>query len=525
MDILRHLRDGAKLSARDRQPTKVLSLLSFVDELLLSIISHIDSHSSLCNLASTCSRMQGLVEPFIWPNLLIRSGHHAVYVNDALTKRPERLSMVRDLSIRYHYTVEEGIEILDRVLPYMEKLRFLHIESPCPNNDPWRNDIDTFESSTRVDYKSLFTPLLNFKVPSHNLPALQSFTLHGHGPTDTAFDFGDLVAVFFHPTLRSINLSCTNFNTNVAASDIPPEKLKSTALQYLTFIECNVYVSLLDYVLRLPKALKELSIGERLYVFQSCIPTDEPRTSDPLFLDALQHQADSLTVLKHIGGTSAFLRPRITNSEGAAKLRNLKTLRHLDLGLESSLIQYLRIGGCPSSLQTLRLSDEALASSGYHQQELFTVVMRDIYTLVIEKMSSAINVDICFAHTPEHRGLHNAWGGPEAGQQNRNVVYKLARALKSRTCKLRVFGQRFPRDYAFIPPYMYGEDMPTEELQYDSDRPWTFKGVSWQAADDDEGRYCTACADEGQDCVLGSIDQPCQRCLQRGRVCSYAARL
>jgi hypothetical protein len=78
--------------------------------------------------------------------------------------------------------------------------------------------------------------------------------------------------MFLHPTLRNITFSCLNFAADMShEDDLVKEKQKCTPLQSLTIIECNVNIQFLDVVLSLPKALKELSIGERLHTFsQHC---------------------------------------------------------------------------------------------------------------------------------------------------------------------------------------------------------------------------------------------------------------
>jgi hypothetical protein len=121
--------------------------------------------------------------------------------------------------------------------------------------------------------------------------------------------------------------------------DMIVENHKSTLLQSLTLIECNVNVRFLDVVLSLPKALKELSISERLHLFPDCVPSldKDVRTSSALFLTALQRQADSLKKLTHIGGRVDYIPSRVTDPDGAAKLRSLEKLEFLELGFESHL--------------------------------------------------------------------------------------------------------------------------------------------------------------------------------------------
>jgi hypothetical protein len=129
-------------------------LLSLVDELLLNIIDHIDSRIALCNLASTCMRFQGLVEPYIWRDLLILTGSHARRITEAFDSRDERVDYVQNISIRYKDEYKEGIEELNHHIALMSRLRHLMLESPCPNNSEWRSGL-FFDGYSRIDYTNL----------------------------------------------------------------------------------------------------------------------------------------------------------------------------------------------------------------------------------------------------------------------------------------------------------------------------------------------------------------------------------
>lgn len=149
-------------------------ILTLVDELLLNIIDHIDSHQALCNLAATCMRFQDLVEPYIWRSLLIITGGNARKVALALDSREARIDYVQDLAIRYKDSRREGIEELNHFIAVMPKLRNLVLESPCPNNSEWRGGV-YFDGYSRIDYTNLLAgavyPRLGIPLA---LPMLQS---------------------------------------------------------------------------------------------------------------------------------------------------------------------------------------------------------------------------------------------------------------------------------------------------------------------------------------------------------------
>jgi hypothetical protein len=150
-------------------------LLSFVDELLLNIIDHIDSHKALCCLAATCMRFQGLVEPYIWRKLLVLKGTHAQDIARAFDAREIRMEYVQDLSIRYQNECRDGIEQLNHSFAFMSKLRHLTIETPCPNNSEWMSNI-YFDGWSRIEYPAFlaYAAMPMPGGPPPTIPALQS---------------------------------------------------------------------------------------------------------------------------------------------------------------------------------------------------------------------------------------------------------------------------------------------------------------------------------------------------------------
>jgi hypothetical protein len=149
------------------------SLLSLVDELLLSILEHVDSKASLQNLACTCSRFRALAEPFIYRSLLILSGEHASQIAKCIQVREDRAWGVRSLQVRYPQAVAAGIEALNLPMKKMLQLRELTVESSCPNNaaelgDNW--------GEGRIDCASFFeyaSQILPGPIPRARIP-LQS---------------------------------------------------------------------------------------------------------------------------------------------------------------------------------------------------------------------------------------------------------------------------------------------------------------------------------------------------------------
>lgn len=151
-------------------------LLRLVDELLLNVLDFVDSLEDLRNLAATCTRLQGLAEPYIWRSLVVHNGRHARNIATALDKRDERVDFIQELSIQYKDTNKEGVEDLNHWLTLMSKLRHLTLESPCPNNLEWRAG-EVFDGWSRINYSNLMASAVFPRegIPVA-LPMLQSRT-------------------------------------------------------------------------------------------------------------------------------------------------------------------------------------------------------------------------------------------------------------------------------------------------------------------------------------------------------------
>jgi hypothetical protein len=310
---------------------------------------------------------------------------------------------------------------------------------------------------------------------------------------------GRAKAMFMHPTLRKITLSCLNFEADTDDDKIAVER-KSTPLQSLILIECNVDVDFLDVVLSLPKALKVLSIGERLHVFDECKPSMDrkKRTSSALFLSAIQRQAESLHSLSHVGGQLEYITPRESDPQGPAKLRSLTNLEHLELGLESHLNYHLRHNGVPPSLKTLKLLDAAISiNAGHDIRSMADVAFRSITSFVTDCMPQAIQPDFTIhLHFSDHSIFRLfVIAHPEEQSRllstlflDRPAIYKIASILKSYDARFLISRETFPYGTAYIPPYMYGEEEPVEEEMYDSNDYWRFNGIDYQVMDDEQLR-------------------------------------
>lgn len=367
-------------------------------------------------------------------------------------------------------------------------------------------------------------------------------TLHAHGPDDRKFDLDNrLASVFYHPTLRDLTISCLNISNRDMESTIQSfgKERRSTPLRSLTFIECNIDMDTLHTILSMPKALKELSIGERLHVFEGARPSMDAtqRTSSKRFLPALQQQAHSLEKLTHIGGSLPYLPSRETDEDGAAKMRSLSNLQHLELGFESHLYYYLRANGFPPRLRYLKMLDNAIANNYSQQPDALTrTVFRSTTSLVTQCFPSSVPEDF----TLHLHYAHNLFFRSEEADEwisrlflSRPLIYRIADVLHEHKGRLIVSRDHFLSGGSYIPPYMYGEELPMEKVLYNSDNYFTFNGKDYRIMDDDRFKakverdlvVCPKCVSRNfteRECKQLGDGSRCQPCYRDGLDCGWA---
>jgi len=153
------------------------NLLDLAEELVLNVIEQINSQLALCNLARTCRRLQELTEPYIYSTVLVRTGKDAEILLESLFARPKRLSSMLDLAIRYRHDREQGIEVLNPVISKIRKLKRLHVEAPCCNDEYWSAGRGhRWESAGRIDIGRLFEAAVGLPplIQPQGLEMLQS---------------------------------------------------------------------------------------------------------------------------------------------------------------------------------------------------------------------------------------------------------------------------------------------------------------------------------------------------------------
>ncbi|KAF2457920.1 hypothetical protein BDY21DRAFT_363514 [Lineolata rhizophorae] len=364
-------------------------LVALPDELLLCILDLVDDTKTYCALARVCRRLSSLADAYVYASVLIRTpadvqGFCAALARRSPTpppraiggtdetddaaareaprlRRVDRWDRVRELQIRYGVGNEEGMERMTAVLWELPNLRRLTIESPCYNDTHWRVRYRGWSSQSRIQFRGLLwaASVLIEQPQFRPLGALESLTLHSHASQqlNEMFDLGATAVVFLHPTLRHLHLSCFDIPPISSLSEIVHNLpslgplAKTTPLTHLVFDECNVSAEGLHSLLEYPRALRSLTLGERIHHFQR--PPFRTAILDPDGLvRALAQQAHSLAHLKHTGARhipelfSARLSPHTSHTAAcpadcALGLSRMTALRTLELGDASCLRAYL----------------------------------------------------------------------------------------------------------------------------------------------------------------------------------------
>ncbi|KAK0119934.1 hypothetical protein ONS95_011359 [Cadophora gregata] len=441
-------------------------LLGLADELLIQIIYHLDDPRSLCNLAATCSRLQGLAEAALYNTILIRKGYRALDILASILGRLERALLIRKLHVRYLYDNSAGIETLNITLQHLTQLKELLIEAPCCNDThAIRAD---FESEGKINYAAYFDFASSMTLgpqPRVQVP-LETFTLHSHnkqGSNREVFDLGKNSIIFRHPTLQNLKISCFDVGDNVEVHLSASQN--STVLKSLTFDECNITVMGLAAILSVPKGLERLILGERMYHVTS---NHEPLGRFPAeFLKALAIQERSLQYLKHVGG-----RYSVSHASANLSMTNFSSLREMELESQSILTRILS-DTAPPWMPTMP-PDLSLRIT-FRSWQLYLEDDDDIWfeplSAIIEWLGRVSYLDfiVDFGERNDMETIvPQLWKGKHGRKQMKQILSLLGHGQKQKSTqgrRLRIFNLKWS---GFIPPYMYGEQEPREELAFDS---------------------------------------------------------
>ncbi|KAF1962560.1 hypothetical protein CC80DRAFT_487983 [Byssothecium circinans] len=351
------------------EPAKKSIFDCLPDELLVQIISHLAlDKRSLCSLARACSFFRHECEKHIYTTIDLLSTDDLRAIIEAFARRPERIASVETLNIVYSFHDGIGTTLQERTsfndcVKKMKALRNWHIESPF-DNFKWNNEggrewvEEDMEEFRRALEGASLREGVGGLIKSENvgLARLEKLTIHSHGASSDFWDLNSFHCLFRHPTLRSLHVSCF-----VLPTDLPELELytKSTALTTLVFDECILTPKSLERILKTPKTLKQLTLGENVYndrrsVFDVPKLTERPEAT----LEALSAVAHSLESLTHLDpmwkrANDGVYKQFHINGSG---LRDFHRLKYLDVDPCSFLHQFiLSHRQAPPNLETFRI--------------------------------------------------------------------------------------------------------------------------------------------------------------------------
>jgi hypothetical protein len=426
----------------------------------------------LCSLARACKFFQVECEKHIYTTIDLLHTDDLCDILKAFTRRPERIAAVETLNIVYRFHDGISATLDDRknfnvCVPRMTALKNWHIESPFDNFKWERNGGREWVEQDMQDFRKALDgacfQLDNGRMSQLDhvgLSKLEKLVIHSHGQSSDFWDLDNFHCLFRHPTLRSLHASCF-----VLPTDLPElgPYAKSTALATLIFDECTLTAKSLGCILRTPKDLKNLTLGENVYNSRPST-LQLPRLTDTseASLEALMAVSHSLESLTHFdptwkSGEGAISTQRSPTSSG---LRDLHHLDFLDIDASSFLHQFLlshKQG--PPNLETLRIH-HALYSDTHGVASLFEESpacepYTDLESLKTLEFVQSGRLQR-YSSQPEYICQ------PEALRERHACGYKLFK----HGINLKVYLEASPRGY--MPPYLYGEQKPELISVYDA---------------------------------------------------------
>ncbi|OJK02180.1 hypothetical protein ASPACDRAFT_1854168 [Aspergillus aculeatus ATCC 16872] len=246
-----------------------MQLLQLPTEILRVIISQIDSRASLARLARVCRFLEALVDPFLYQSVYLRNHDGEIFIR-AVELRPARAQYIRELLIHYHYVNVPNqqeyypllVESLVPTICRLVNLRRLTVkgllyDAPQDYDDPDLGNVERFDA-----YAAEWFRLFEHAGGADVLPSLESCQMiMDDVPYDPEirtelWSFDTRSAVMVHPHLRNLTLVGALVGGLDPALQYEP---RSTRLESLTLLCCDVSSDGLRELLRVPEALKHLT--------------------------------------------------------------------------------------------------------------------------------------------------------------------------------------------------------------------------------------------------------------------------
>ncbi|KAF2815807.1 uncharacterized protein BDZ99DRAFT_471132 [Mytilinidion resinicola] len=432
-------------------------LLSLADELLVSIVETLaNDRQSLARLASTCAHLKEISEPYIYRDIKLQNTVEADHIASSIKADEARALAVHSLDSRLgsstHYSsrsppASNTATNFNFFMGDFKNLRNWTLESPYTNYSRWMGrpgsrwiDNDMERIIEVFQLAGLASPLIEQPQP---LPLLQSFTLHPHGDNSRYYRLDRLGAIFLHPSLRTIHLSCVTIDEGL---EYLQQYQHTTPLTSLIFDECEISAPGLASVLCAPKGLTDLTLGENMHHsdYTDLFQRRRLRDSQDGLVGALLQQAHSLRFFKHLSETSSPIRG----------LNVFPALRRLELTRVDIRQLFKFEHFLPSDLESLILIEPREHWIG--QLDHVPSVLAAHWLRNLKTLSFIVTLHY-------HLGVlsDKLWGDALAPR-----IHKLAYELRTGGVCFRILARN---DYTgAMPPYLDGEKIPEPVVVYDS---------------------------------------------------------
>ncbi|KAJ7197784.1 hypothetical protein GGX14DRAFT_470903 [Mycena pura] len=434
-------------------------LLSVATELLLAVVEAIDDAASLRSFALTCKLARLLAEPVLYRAVLVTTGSQASRLADALQQQhlPTRAELVQVLDLRPDRGADVGA--LTPLVGAMTRLRALSMESPFEFSDYGASAYRRWWEALMQGYRALFLDV-QFGVGLQNLERL---TIHWSGAGSRIWLLTEFKPILTLPALQSLTVSCAVLGDDLA--DGLAAFAGTTPLTHLELIECFVSQKALTAVLALPRALRSCHQGIVRH------QTSRPNTyqaSPEQQLAALSQQRHSLQQLtwfdkKFAYGTGVR---RVSTVPGRG-LCDFTELHTLTLDGASALFFSTLLSECaPPNLDRLRIirHDNGTVLDHPIDSVAYTHIpgIPPPFSLH-QHLPKLHHFDLVFS--PHRNDAKPLWAKPD----RRDYVKRLGEDYYGYGIRLSIFVAY--RGY-FIPPYLFGEEVPYEEPAYRAENAW-----------------------------------------------------
>lgn len=235
------------------------------DEILSYVFQFITDARDLINSACVSWRFKNASEPHLYREVEVLEEHQAVRLSAAIKAKDLRAKWIHSFLLSPSFGHHIGLRELPSNIRQMRNLRSLRLETPDLNRQQSRARRPWIELQERYERIFEFSSILVSNPSDRELPFLTECTLHFIDSRTELYGLSHYSALFLHPNLRSLTISC-------ASSDLPEELLpgipddrflqRQTSLTHLHLEECDLNAGTLAKILRYPRALKSLTISE-----------------------------------------------------------------------------------------------------------------------------------------------------------------------------------------------------------------------------------------------------------------------